>query len=115
MHFSRSLLLAALVASSAGFAAIQPAAADSSTAARSDLSTQVRYGDRYDRHNRYDRRHRYSNKYSRHNRHSHRYAGRRCYNDVDIRYRYGHRVRVVERICFRNGRRYVASRRVVRW
>ncbi len=40
---------------------------------------------------------------------------RRCYNDVDVRYRFGHRVRVVERICIdRYGRRYVANRSVIR-
>jgi hypothetical protein len=108
MHFTRSLLLAALVASSASFAAALPAAADSGTASLADLSVQVRYGDRYrDNDYRYRDRH--------HRRHDHRWRHqRRCYTDVDFRYRYGHRVRVIERICFRNGRRYVASRRVVR-
>jgi hypothetical protein len=108
MHFTRSLLLAALVASSASFAAVLPATADSGSVARSDLSVQVHYGDRY---RDYDRRYR-----DRHYRRSdHRWRHhRRCYTDVDFRYRYGHRVRVIERICFRHGRRYVASRRVVR-
>ncbi len=103
MHFTRSLLLAALVASSASFAAALPAAADSGTATRADLTVQIRHGDRdgyRDRH---------------HRRSDHRWRQqRRCYTDVDYRHRYGHRVRVVERICFRNGRRYVASRRIVR-
>jgi hypothetical protein len=105
MHFTRSLFLAALVASCAGFAAIQPAAADSG--ARADLTVQIRHGDRYDRYDRYD--HRY-----RHRGHRHWRAHRRCYTDIDYRYRFGHRVRVIERICFRNGRRYVADRRIVR-
>ncbi len=103
MHFTRSLLLAALVATSASFAAALPAAADSGAATRADLTVQIRHGDRdwyRDRH---------------HRRSDHRWRHqRRCYTDVDYRHRYGHRVRVVERICFRNGRRYVASRRIVR-
>jgi len=107
MHFTRSLLLAALVASSASFAAALPAAADNGSIARADLSVQVRHGDRYrDYDHRYHRHHRRSDQRWRHQ--------RRCYTDVDVRYRYGHRVRVIERICFRNGRRYVASRRIVR-
>jgi Ni/Co efflux regulator RcnB len=103
MHFTRSMLLAALVASSASFAATLPAAADSGTATRADLTVQIRHGDR-DGYR--DRHHRRSDHRWRHQ--------RRCYTDVDYRHRYGHRVRVVERICFRNGRRYVASRRIVR-
>jgi hypothetical protein len=89
MHFTRSLLLAALVASSASFAAV---------VARADLSVQIRHGDRY---RDYD--HRYRDRYHRRSDHRWRHH-RRCYTDVDIRYRYGHRVRVIERICFRNGR-----------
>jgi Ni/Co efflux regulator RcnB len=103
MHFTRSLLLAALVASSASFAAALPAAADSGTATRTDLTVQIRHGDR-DGYR--DRHHRRSDHRWRHQ--------RRCYTDVDYRHRFGHRVRVIERICFRNGRRYVASRRIVR-
>lgn len=103
MYFTRSMLLAALVASSANFAATLPAAADSGTATRADLTVQIRHGDR-DGYR--DRHHRRSDHRWRHQ--------RRCYTDVDYRHRYGHRVRVVERICFRNGRRYVASRRIVR-
>lgn len=103
MHFTRSLLLAAFVASSASFAAALPAVADSGTAAGTDLTVQIRYGDRDGYRDRHHRRsdHRWRNQ-------------RRCYTDVDYRRQYGQRVRVIERICFRNGRRYVASRRVVR-
>jgi Ni/Co efflux regulator RcnB len=110
MYFTRSMLLAALVASSASFAAALPAAADSGAATRTDLTVQIRYGDRdsyRDRDYRYrDRHHRRSDQRWRNQ--------RRCYTDVDYRHRYGHRVRIVERICFRNGHRYVASRRIVR-
>ncbi len=103
MHFTRSMLLAAFVASSASFAAALPATADSGTAARTDLTVQIRYGDRDGYRDRHHRRsdHRWRNQH-------------RCYTDVDYRRQYGQRVRVIERICFRNGRRYVASRRVVR-
>jgi hypothetical protein len=102
MSVTRSTLLAALVASCAGFAVIQPAAADSGVATRADLAVQVGH---YDRD--WDRRHyRHRSHYRKH---------RRCYIDVDYRYRWGHRVRIVERICFnRYGRRYVAHRSVVR-
>lgn len=103
MHFTRTLLLAAFVATSASFAATLPAAADSPAVARADLLVQVRHGDR-DRYRHRDYRHS-----------DHRWRKqRRCYTNVDYRYRYGHRVRVIERICFRDGRRYVQSRRVVR-
>jgi hypothetical protein len=105
MRFTSSLFLAALVAATAGFASLQPAAAASAT----DLTVQVRHGDRYDR---YDRGRHYRGDRHRHQRYS-RYRNR-CYTDVDYRYRWGHRVRVVERICVRNGRRYVAERRVYR-
>jgi hypothetical protein len=107
MSVTRSTLLAALVASCAGFAAIQPAAADSSPAARADLTIQVGHDRDWDRRDYRDRRHyRHRSHYRKH---------RRCYTDVDYRYRWGHRVRIVERICFnRYGRRYVAHRSVVR-
>jgi hypothetical protein len=102
MSVTRSTLLAALVASCAGFAAIQPAAADSGTATRADLTIQI---GKYDRD--WERRH--------YKQRSHYRKHRRCYTDVDYRYRWGHRVRIVERICYdRRGRRYVADRRVVR-
>lgn len=110
MYFARSLLLAALVASSASFTAVLPAAADSGPATRADLTVQIRHGDR---DNYRDRDYRYRDRHHRRSDHRWRHQ-RRCYTDVDYRHRYGHRVRIVERICFRNGRRYVASRRVVR-
>lgn len=102
MSLARSMLLAALVAASAGFAAAQPAAAGTTTS-YADLTVQVRHGDR----DRYDRRYRHwDHRWRKH---------RRCYTDVDYRWRYGYRVRVIERICFdRKGRRYVADRRIVR-
>lgn len=103
--FTRSTLLAALVAASAGFAVTQPAAA-SDTRTSADLTIQIRHDrDRY-----YDRH------YRGHRHYHHRWhKARRCYTDVDFRYRWGHRVRVIERICFdRYGRRYVASRHFVR-
>jgi hypothetical protein len=102
------MLLAAFVATSAGFAAL-PAAADSGPSARSDLTVQIRSDRDWHR----DRDHRYRDRHHRRSDHRWRHQ-RRCYTDVDYRHRYGHRVRIVERICFRNGRRYVASRRVVR-
>jgi hypothetical protein len=102
MHITRSTLLAALIASCGSLAAIQPAAADSGVATRADLTVQISH---YDRD--WDRRH--------YNQRSHYRKHRRCYTDVDYRYRFGHRVRIIERICFdRHGRRYVADRRVVR-
>lgn len=40
---------------------------------------------------------------------------RHCFTGYDVSYRFGHRVRVVKRICFdRFGRPYVASRHYVR-
>lgn len=81
---------------------VMPSSAD----ARAGVSIQIRDRD-------YDRDH-----YRHRGNHYGYYRGRnfrRCYNDVDVRYRFGHRVRVVERICIdRYGRRYVANRSVIR-
>lgn len=107
MSILRTVVLAAALVGAG--TAVMPASAASSThgsiviASRDDY-----YGNRYDRRDRYrydDRRgYRYGN-----------YRPRRCYNDVDVRFRFGHRVRVVERICFdHRGRRYVANRSYIR-
>ena len=88
--------------------AVMPASAASSDSNFVQVSHRDRDYDRYDRYDRY----RYDNR--RGHRYGH-YKHRRCYNDVDIRFRFGHRVRIVERICFdHRGRRYVANRSFIR-
>lgn len=106
----RSLAFAAMLAAGAGFGMTQTASADSLgvRAGNGGVQIDVRHYDRdYDRdyyRDRYD------------DRRSWRHRVRaRCWTDVDYRFRYGHRVRVVERICVdRHGRRYVASRNYIR-
>lgn len=105
MSMLRTLVLA--VALAGAVTVVMPA-----SAANSDGSFVVagHRGDYYG-HDRYDRS-RYD--YRRGNRYGH-YKHRRCYNDVDVRFRFGYRVRVVERICFdRRGRRYAANRSYIR-
>ena len=110
MSMLRTFVLAVALAGAG--TAVMPASAASSDGNFVQISQRDRDYDynRYDR-SRYDRS-RYD--YRRGNRYGN-YRHRRCYNDVDIRFRFGHRVRVVERICFdRRGRRYVANRTVIR-
>lgn len=105
MSMLRTIVLAVALAGAG--TAVMPASAASSDG----NFVQVNHRDDYYGYDRYDRS-RYD--YRRGNRYGH-YKHRRCYNDVDIRFRFGHRVRVVERICFdRRGHRYVANRTVIR-
>ncbi len=110
MSMLRTFVLAITLAGAS--AAVMPA-----TAADSDGRIVVAsHRDNYYGHDRYDRSRYDRSRYD--DRRGHRYGHykpRRCFNDVDVRYRFGHRVRVVERICFdRRGHRYVANRSYIR-
>jgi hypothetical protein len=107
MKTLRPFALAAIVAAGAGLGMTQTSAADSGVGVRvggDNFQVDVRHRDRDYYSDRWDDR--------RHYRHR---ARARCWTDVDYRYRFGHRVRVVERICVdRRGRHYVASRNYIR-
>jgi hypothetical protein len=99
------MLIAAVVASGACFAMAQSAAADSRVGVHigaGGAAIEISHYDRY---------------YDRHARHWKSF--RRCWNRVYHSYRFGHRVRVFERLCRdRWGRVFVVYRdvdRLYRW
>lgn len=109
MSTLKSILLSAAVVAGAGFATLTPAQAQDADFYIGPDGARVyidrddyRYRDRY-----YDRGYYYDHRY----RPVYRHYRTRCYNRVDYDWRFGHRVRVVERVCYdRFGRRRVVDR-----
>lgn len=106
MSTLRNILVGAAVVAGASFATMTPAqAADADFYIGPNGARIYIDRDRDDRY--YDRGYRYDHRY----RPVYRHYRARCFNRVDRDWRFGHRVRVVERVCIdRFGRRRVVDR-----